>query len=110
MQRAILTDTPTRPLGQQHVVRLRTAPIDVVRVGIVGLGERGQKAVARFQEMENVRITLLCDVNEGRMQAVAENCPHHPSPITTIYVVQKVSISSISALIGPRTRPLPSKQ
>lgn len=82
MQRAILTDTPTRPLGQQHVVRLRTAPIDVVRVGIVGLGERGQKAVARFQEMENVRITLLCDVNEGRMQAVAENCPHHPSPIT----------------------------
>ena len=37
----IVFDTPARVEGQQSVLRLRTAPMDTVRVGFIGLGMRG---------------------------------------------------------------------
>lgn len=82
MPPSITTDTPKRPDGQQSVFQLRTAPLPLVRIGIVGLGERGQKAVERFLEIEHAEIAALCDVSEERVQAVAENIPHHPTVFT----------------------------
>ena len=37
----IKTKTPTRPKGQQDVLRLATAPLPTVRVAFIGLGMRG---------------------------------------------------------------------
>lgn len=81
MQNRIITDTPIRPEGQLSVLGLRTPPMEVVRVGFVGLGERGQKAVERFREIENAEIAALCDVSEERVTEVAKNL-HHPETTT----------------------------
>ena len=79
MPKSITTETPKRPDGQQSVFQLRTAPLPLVRIGIVGLGERGQKAVERFLEIEHAEIAALCDVSEERLQSVMQKITHHPS-------------------------------
>ena len=82
MQKSIQTTAPPRLAGQSSVVALKVPPMPVVRVGIVGLGERGQKAVERFLKIEHAEIAALCDVSEERVQAVAENLPHTPTIFT----------------------------
>ena len=41
--------------------------IDVVRIGVVGLGMRGSDAVARLSFIEGVEITALCDKYPDRI-------------------------------------------
>jgi len=65
----IVIDTPERPAGQEHVLGLKTAPIQTVRVGFVGLGMRGPWAVMRFCHIPGVEIVALCDYEEGRAEA-----------------------------------------
>ena len=67
MPNIIRTNCPPRAEDQQSVLRLRTAPLDVVRVGFVGLGERGMKAVRRFCDIDHARVAALCDVSEERL-------------------------------------------
>ena len=55
-------ETPPRPAGQQHVLELRTEPLDTVRIAIIGLGMRGIGAVRRFSYIEGARIVALADV------------------------------------------------
>ena len=54
--------TPSRPAGQTNVLELRTEPIDTVRIAIIGLGMRGQDAVARLSYIEDAKIVALADV------------------------------------------------
>ena len=48
----------------------RCAPMDEVRVGLIGLGGRGSHALERLQTIPGVRIVAICDCEEDR---VAEN-------------------------------------
>ncbi len=57
------TDVPFRKEGQRDVLHLAVAPLDVVRVGIVGLGKRGLAAVERWCNIERTEIVALCDVS-----------------------------------------------
>ncbi len=59
---------PERIAGQTDVLQLVTAPIDTVRVGIVGLGMRGGEAVRRYTFIPGAKITALCDVYEDRVK------------------------------------------
>ena len=43
--------------------------MDVVRIGVVGLGMRGSDAVARLSFIEGVEITALCDKYPDRVTA-----------------------------------------
>lgn len=65
----INTPTPKRPAGQQSALGLRTAPLQTVRVGFVGLGMRGPDAVSRWCHIEGTDIKALCDVEAGRVEA-----------------------------------------
>ena len=58
----IVFDTPAREPGQESVLGLRTAPMETVRVGFVGLGMRGPGAVERFTHLDGVEIKALCDL------------------------------------------------
>lgn len=69
MQGPIKTTTPTRRAGQTSVVGLRTEPLETVRIGIVGLGERGLKAVERLREVSHARIVALCDTSREHVDA-----------------------------------------
>lgn len=65
----INTPTPKRPAGQQSALGLRTAPLQTVRVGFVGLGMRGPDAVSRWCHIKGTDIKALCDVEADRVEA-----------------------------------------
>ena len=65
----INTPTPKRPAGQKSALGLRTAPLQTVCVGFVGLGMRGPDAVSRWCHIEGTDIKALCDVEADRVEA-----------------------------------------
>lgn len=66
-KQTIKTDIPKRPKGQENVLKLKVAPIKIVRVGFIGLGMRGPGAVERFTKIPGVEIKALCDLRKERV-------------------------------------------
>lgn len=62
----------TRP--QRFNMHGYVAPkLDTVRVGIIGLGNRGSGTVSRLASIEGVDIKALCDLEPDRVKAAAES-------------------------------------
>lgn len=59
---------PKRPAGQQNVLHLAVDPIPTVRIGFIGVGNRGSAAVSRYTQIEGVEIKVLCDLNENSVK------------------------------------------
>lgn len=68
----IVLDAPKRVSGQLSAIGLACEPIETVRVGIVGLGQRGEDAVRRFQYVEGAVVTSLCDLEPDRVAKAVE--------------------------------------
>ncbi len=64
----IEVEVPKRPAGQEHAVGLTAPKLEVVRIGIIGLGMRGDGAVARLINIPGVEITALCDIVPERVE------------------------------------------
>lgn len=60
--------TPARPAGQQSALGMTADPIDTVRIGLVGLGMRGDEAVRRLCYIDEVKITAICDLLPDRVK------------------------------------------
>lgn len=54
---------PSRPAGQRSVVGLAAQPMERVRVGFVGLGQRGREAVMRWCHLDRTDIVAVCDLS-----------------------------------------------
>lgn len=67
-QPAELFPEPARPAGQKDVLELRTDPIDTVRVGFIGLGNRGIGAVKRFTHITGAKVTAICDLASWKIE------------------------------------------
>ena len=52
-----------------HVGNLACAPLETVKVGVIGLGMRGPGAVSRLSAIPGVRITALSDLYKARVDA-----------------------------------------
>lgn len=65
----IVTKTPEREPGQQHVLGLTAPKMKTVRIGFVGLGMRGPGAVNRLAHIDGVEIVALCDYVPERAEA-----------------------------------------
>lgn len=65
---AIKTEIPTRPLGQKDVLQLRSDPIPIVRIAIIGLGGRGEAAVYRLRQIPGAEIVALCDIVKEKVK------------------------------------------
>ena len=65
----IVFQVPPRVDGQKSVLGLTTEPMEVVRVGFIGLGMRGPGAVERFTHIEGTEIKALCDLYPERAAA-----------------------------------------
>lgn len=63
-QGIIKSTIPPRPSGQTDVLGLRCDPIPTVRVGFVGIGQRGIEAVRRFLAIDGVEIKAFCDLEQ----------------------------------------------
>ncbi|MFC4871625.1 Gfo/Idh/MocA family protein [Negadavirga shengliensis] len=53
-------------------------PMDKVRIGFIGLGNRGPGAVVRMSKIEGVEIKALCDLRPERIGFVKEKISHTP--------------------------------
>ncbi|MBN8430674.1 Gfo/Idh/MocA family oxidoreductase [Microbulbifer salipaludis] len=51
------------PKGQKSVMGLVVPPMDTVRVGFIGVGERGVGAVKHFCNIDGVEIKAICDTD-----------------------------------------------
>ena len=63
----IVFDEPSRAAGQESMLGFAADPIPVVRVGFIGLGQRGPGAVNRFTHIEGVEIKGLCDIEQSNV-------------------------------------------
>ena len=71
----IVFDEPQRAPGQESMLGFAADPIEVVRVGFVGLGGRGIGAVERYIHIEDAEIKAFCDLEQSNIdksQAVLE--------------------------------------
>lgn len=59
---------PKRPAGQENVLQLAVDPIPTVRIGFIGVGNRGGGAVRRYTQIEGVEIKALCDLKESSVK------------------------------------------
>lgn len=57
---------------ENHVLRLACEPIPTVRIGIVGLGNRGMRAARRYAFIRGARIAALADSHMENVDAAAE--------------------------------------
>ena len=85
----IVPQTPKRPAGQQSVVGLTAAPMEVVRVAFVGLGMRGPEAVSRWTHIPGTQVVALCDYEESRAVACQQILEKASMPKAAIYSGEK---------------------
>ena len=62
-------NTPERPADQVSMIGFAAEPIEKVRVGFIGLGDRGDGAVNRFTYIDGVEIVALCDVDQKHLDS-----------------------------------------
>lgn len=60
--------TPPREKGVTDVLELRTEPLEVVRIAVIGLGMRGQGAIHRLSYIEKAQIVAIADVVESNVE------------------------------------------
>jgi hypothetical protein len=63
----------------------RTAPMETVRIGFVGVGLQGGGHVRNFLGIEGVEVRALCDINVPRMEEVAGWVEAAGQPRPTLY-------------------------
>ena len=69
----IVYNTPPRPADQQSMLGFAAEPIDHdIRIGLIGLGDRGTGAVRRLPHVEGAVIVALCDLYPDRVERAQE--------------------------------------
>lgn len=77
---------PKRPDGQENVLKLAVDPIPTVRIGFIGVGNRGGAALRRYVHMEGVEIKAICDLKEELVKRGQSYLQNNNLPPATEYV------------------------
>jgi hypothetical protein len=77
-QRAAVTGEPFPQTHRQtfNMSGYVAPKLDVVRIGVIGLGNRGTGTVRRLASIEGVEITALCDLEPERVKRSADMISH----------------------------------
>ncbi len=54
-------------MKQSHVLQLTHSPIPTVRIGFIGLGNRGMATLRRYLVIDDIDIVALCDINSSHL-------------------------------------------
>ena len=76
----IVYNTPPRPAGQQSMLGFACDPIEHVRVGLIGLGDRGRGAVRRFPYLDDATVVALCDLLPERVEKAQNSLVKRGAP------------------------------
>ena len=77
---------PKRPAGQENVLQLAVDPIPTVRIGFIGVGNRGGAALSRYVHLEGVEIKALCDLKADMVKAGQSYIQKNNLPPATEYI------------------------
>ena len=55
--------------SSSRVLKLRCEALDTVRIGFIGVGARGQRAVERMMNIEGTKVVALCDFIDENIEA-----------------------------------------
>jgi len=72
MTRPLFGSSSTEPRIDAAMVGFRDRPMDVVRIGFVGVGLQGTAHVENFLKIDGVEITAVCDIIENRVVRAQE--------------------------------------
>lgn len=76
----IVYNTPERPADQQSMLGFACDPIEHVRVGVIGLGDRGKDVPKRFAYIEDATIVALCDLDSAKVQRAQRSLVKRGAP------------------------------
>ena len=60
-------------MNRYPLIDFSVSPLDVVRIGFVGLGARGLAAIERYTHIEGTRIAAICDLDPEAVSKVSFN-------------------------------------
>lgn len=58
-------------MEKSHVLQLRCEPLPTVRIGFIGLGNRGMATLRRYLVIDGVEIVALCDIHRDHLYDAA---------------------------------------
>ena len=76
----VVYNTPARPADQQSMLGFACDPIEHVRVGVIGLGDRGKDVPKRFAYIEDATIVALCDLDSAKVQRAQRSLVKRGAP------------------------------
>ena len=65
---------PGTDVQKESVAGLRTEPLELVRVGLIGLGNRGPSHLRRLLKLDGVVVNALCDQVEAKVVKCQQYC------------------------------------
>ncbi len=74
-----------RPAGNRPVADLVAPKLETVRVGLIGVGERGSGFVRHFSNIEGARITAICDTHALVLDRAARIMAELGQPVPALY-------------------------
>ncbi len=77
---------PERAEGQTSMLGFAAEPIDTVRVGIIGIGQRGRGPLKRMSYIEGVKIVAICDRHQENLDKGQARLKKYGSPRADEYV------------------------
>ena len=78
-------NTPERPADQVCMIGYAAEPIEKVRVGFIGLGDRGDGAINRYTYIDGAEIVALCDIEKERVDEMQELLAERGRPAADAY-------------------------
>ena len=76
---------PARPDGAESVMDLAVGPMETVRIGLIGVGERGTGFVHHFCNIQGAQIIAICDTNQQVLDRAAAIMSEYAEPAATLY-------------------------
>ena len=69
-----LENLPPRPAAAQYMGDFAAAPLETVRIAVIGVGARGSGHAKQFAMLEGTEIVAICDLYEDLVQRAIKNC------------------------------------
>ena len=76
----IVYNTPPRPADQQSMLGFACDPIETVRIGVIGLGDRGKDVPKRMAFIEHASVVALCDLLPERIERAQRSLVKRGAP------------------------------
>lgn len=68
-----------------HVLELRCEPIPLVRIGLIGLGQRGMKTLQRYANIEGAEICCIADLDDEKLDRANETLLRSGRPVARCF-------------------------